>query len=183
MYKPQDLKLQIGKINNWCNTTAYPVGPIYWKGKKYSRLDSATSLFYQIKEPLTKLVKNSNGNIINATNKINKRFKMVNDFPIFMAVSDIAWFKPEIIKPNSPVPTGIGAVAYLDILQKYLKLDSHQATCDKMIELQSNHWPNAKRKFQPIDIEYLACECRKYFSYKNGTKYFEGKNLFKPEKK
>ena len=28
-----------------------------------------------------------------------------------------------------------------------------------------------------IDIEYQSCECRKYFSYVNGTKKFEGKNL------
>ena len=92
-----------------------------------------------------------------------------------MAVTDIAWFRPDIIDPSSPVPTGIGAVAYLNILQEYLKLDSHQATCEKMIELQKELWPDAKRTFQPIDIEYLACECRKYYSYINKTKFFEGK--------
>ena len=49
-----------------------------------------------------------------------------------------------------------------------------------MIELQSALWPEAKRRFQPIDIEYLSCECRKYYSYVNGTKQFEGKNVFHP---
>ena len=39
---------------------------------------------------------------------------MQNDFPIFMAVIDIAWFRPDIIPIESEVPTGIGAVAYLD---------------------------------------------------------------------
>ena len=48
-----------------------------------------------------------------------------------------------------------------------------------MIELQKEYWPDAKRAFEPIDIEYLSCECRKYYSYVNGTKLFEGKNLFK----
>jgi len=47
-----------------------------------------------------------------------------------------------------------------------------------MIELQREYWPEAKREFYPIDIEYQSCECRKYFSYVNGTKKFEGKNLF-----
>ena len=36
-----------------------------------------------------------------------------------MAVIDIGWFRPDIISPKSPVPTGIGAVAYLDRLQKF----------------------------------------------------------------
>ena len=59
-------------------------------------------------------------------------------FQFFMAVIDIAWFRPDIISPNSHVPTGIGAVAYLDRLQHYLGLNNHQDTCQKMIELQ-NH--------------------------------------------
>ena len=49
-----------------------------------------------------------------------------------------------------------------------------------MIALQPEYWPEAKRAFQPIDIEYLSCECRKYYSYVNGTKAFEGKNVFHP---
>ena len=106
---------------------------------------------------------------------------MQNNFPIFMAVMDLAWFRPDIINPSSHVPTGIGAVAYLDRLQEYLGLKNHQETCEKMIELQKEHWPEAKRLFEPIDIEYLSCECRKYYSYVNGTKLFEGKNVFQPK--
>jgi len=52
-----------------------------------------------------------------------------------------------------------------------------------MIQLQNEYWPEAKRKFQPIDIEYLSCENRKYYSYVNDTKKFEGKNLFIPLEK
>ena len=87
---------------------------------------------------------------------------------------------PDIIPIQSEVPTGIGAVAYLDRLQNYLGLSSHQEVGEKMIELQKTYWPEAKRGFNPIDIEYLACECRKYYSYINGTKVFEGKNKFVP---
>ena len=61
---------------------------------------------------------------------------MENEFPIFMAIMDIAWFRPDVIDPSSHVPTGIGAVAYLNRLQEYLGLDNHDQTCDKMIELQ-----------------------------------------------
>ena len=31
-------------------------------------------------------------------------------------------------------------------------------------------------------MEYLSCECRKYYSYVNGTKRYEGKNVFTPGK-
>ena len=167
--------------NNWCNLTAYPVEPIVWNNVENNRLDTATFLFYNIKVIIKDALLESKRNATVATNKINKLLKMKNDFPIFMAVIDIAWFRPDIISPKSHVPTGIGAIAYLDILQNHLQLKSHDETCDKMILLQRKYWPEAKRKFHPIDIEYLSCECRKYYSYVNGTKKFEGKNLFTPK--
>ena len=165
----------------WCNTTAYPVENVQWNGKEYNRIDTATILFERIKEPLTNIITEANGDVIAATKLVNNQFQMKNDFPIFMAVIDIAWFRPDIIDPSSHVPTGIGAVAYLDRLQKHFDLDNHQQTCDRMIKIQKEYWPEAKRKFQPIDIEYLSCECRKYYSYVNGTKLFEGKNVFNPK--
>ena len=102
---------------------------------------------------------------------------MENDFPIVMALIDIAWFRNDVIPITSEVPTGIGAQPYLDRLEEFLGLDNHQDVANEMISLQEKYWPNAKRKFYPIDIEYQSCECRKYFSYVNGTKKFEGKNL------
>ena len=178
---PKKLRNLIQSNESWCNTTAYPVERIYWKEKEYSRADAAAILFFKIKEPLAKMIQHADGNIIEATNSVNNKFKMSNDFPIFMAITDIAWFRPDIINPASPVPTGIGAVAYLDRLQEYLCMDNHELTCNKMIELQKEHWPDAKREFYPIDIEYLSCECRKYHSYLNKTKVFEGKNIFTPK--
>ncbi len=173
---------KVMSFKEWCNFNAYPVESINWEDQEYSRFDSALELFDDIKKSLVDLICNANGNVIVATNIVNKKFKMVNDFPIFMAIIDIAWFRPDIIKPTSPVPTGIGAVAFLNRLQEHLRLDNHQDTCEKMIELQKQYWPDAKREFLPIDIEYLSCECRKYFSYVNGTKKFEGKNKFIPHK-
>ena len=173
---------KIKSFKQWCNFNAYPVEPINWNDQEYSRFDSAVELFDNIKNSLADLICKADGNVIVATNIVNKRFKMVNDFPIFMAIIDIAWFRPDIIKPTSPVPTGIGAVAYLNRLQEFLGLDNHADTCERMIELQKQYWPDAKREFLPIDIEYLSCECRKYFSYVNGTKKFEGKNKFIPSK-
>ena len=177
---PENLKNKLESIDPWCNETAYPVEPVTWKGKQYSRIDAATILFYEIQGSLLNILKSSNKSVITATNNINKEFQMQNDFPIFMAVIDIAWFRPDIIPIESEVPTGIGAVAYLDRLQNHLGLSSHQEVGEKMIELQETYWPEAKRGFNPIDIEYLACECRKYYSYINGTKVFEGKNKFIP---
>jgi predicted ATPase len=164
----------------WCNVAAYPVSPISWQGRVYSRLDAATELFAQIKGELTQMIMDAQGDVVRATQSINAHFKMANDFPIFMAVMDVAWFRPDVIDPASHVPTGIGAVAFLDRLQAHLGLADHHQTCEAMIALQSTHWPEAKRPFQPIDIEYLSCECRKYYSYLNGTKQFEGKNRFTP---
>ncbi len=165
---------------SWCNETAYPVEPISWEGKTYSRFDAATALFGTITPFLVEAICGAEGNVTRATERVNARFGMQNDFPIFMAVMDLAWFRPEVIHPSSPVPTGIGAVAFLDRLQAHLGLSSHTQTCERMMTLQAVHWPEARRPFQPIDIEYLSCECRKYYSYVNGTKAFEGKNLFRP---
>ena len=164
----------------WCNVAAYPVEPVQWEGVTYSRLDSATRLFSQIKGDLTEMILNAKGDVVAATEAINGRFNMSNDFPVFMAVMDLAWFRPDVISPASHVPTGIGAVAYLDRLQQHLGLEDHAQTCERMIALQAEYWPEARRSFQPIDIEYLSCECRKYYSYVNGTKRFEGKNVFRP---
>ena len=181
LLEPEKLLKKLKSLNNWCNYNAYPVEPVLWNGKKYSRLDTAVKLFFNINESLEEMIIDAKGDVIKATIKINQEFQMENDFPIFMAVIDLAWFRPDIVYPSSHVPTGIGAIAYLDRLQRYLGLKDHQETCEKMIELQKEYWPEAKRKFQPIDIEYLSCECRKYYSYVNGTKLFEGKNVFKPK--
>ena len=86
------------------------------------------------------------------------------------------------ISKEYKVSTDVAVIPKVDDerIQTYLGLKNHQETCEKMIELQKEYWPEAKRKFQPIDIEYLSCECRKYYSYVNCTKSFEGKNVFKP---
>jgi len=179
--KPKELRKKLETLEPWCNVTAYPVVPVYWEGIQYSRLDAATILFGEIKESLTETITGTQGDVIKATNRVNDLFRMQYDFPIFMAIIDLAWFRPDVIDPGSHVPTGIGAVAYLDRLQTHFGLDDHQKTCDRMIALQKEYWPEAKRAFQPIDIEYLSCECRKYYSYINGTKLFEGKNRFYPK--
>ena len=170
------LKDKLFQLEQWENFNAYPVQDVMWNEKTYSRIDTATTLFYEIKDDLTEIVLDSNLDVIQATKNINKRFKMENDFPIFMALIDVAWFREDVIPITSQVPTGIGAQPYLDRLQEYLGLESHQAVATEMISLQKEYWPEAKRTFYPIDIEYQSCECRKYFSYINGTKKFEGKN-------
>jgi len=176
---PEALKGKLLDLEQWENYTAYPVEDSYWGEKIYSRIDAATYKFYEKKEELAEIILNSNKDAIAATRNVNNQFKMNNDFPIFMALIDIAWFREDVIPITTAVPTGIGAEPYLDRLQKFLNLDSHQDVGSKMIELQKKYWPEAKRDFYPIDIEYQSCECRKYFSYVNETKKFEGKNLFK----
>ena len=171
------LRVKLSKSTQWENFNAYPVQDVMWMGKTYSRLDTATYLFNEIKEDLVDIILNSELDVIKATNNINELFKMENDFPIFMALIDIAWFREDVIPITSEVPTGIGAQPYLDRLKDYLGLDNHQDVATKMISLQQEYWPTAKREFYPIDIEYQSCECRKYFSYVNGTKKFVGKNL------
>jgi hypothetical protein len=179
--RSKELRKKLETLDPWCNVTAYPVEPVHWEGMHYSRFDTATILFGEIKESLTETLTGAQGDVIKATNAVNALFRMQNDFPIFMAIIDLAWFRPDVIDPASHVPTGIGAIAYLDRLQTYFDLEDHQQTCDRMIALQKEYWPEAKRAFQPIDIEYLSCECRKYYSYVNGTKQFEGKNVFRPK--
>ena len=181
LYNPDKLVKVLRSISPWCNMTAYPVEPVLWENQEYSRIDTATHVFRESKGKLSDIIKDSNGSVIDATNKVNQIFKMKNDFPIFMAIMDIAWFRPDVIKPESSVPVGIGAVAYINKLKPYLKLNDDEQLFSQMIKLQKKYWPEAKREFYPIDIEYLSCECRKYYSYVNGTKLFEGKNLFQPK--
>ena len=175
---PEALKEKLLGLEQWENFTAYPVEDSYWGDKLYNRIDASTNKFFEKKEELVELVLNSSRSVITATENINKQFKMANNFPIFMALIDIAWFREDVIPITTDVPTGIGAEPYLDRLQKFLNLNNHQDVGTKMIELQKKIWPEAKREFYPIDIEYQSCECRKYFSYVNGTKKFEGKNLY-----
>ena len=182
---PSDLKRPLHLKDNLLNqipqpwsSEAYPVVPVMWDGVEYDRLEACTELFSTIVDFLLENILSSNGNVVTATNSINQTFQMTNDFPIFMTVIDISWFRPDIISPESPVPTGIGAKPYLDRLQNHLGLENHHATIDKMIELQDEYWPASRRRLTPVDIEYISCENRKYFSYINGTKTFEGKNLF-----
>ena len=159
---------------------AYPVVDARWEGKTYDRLEGCVELLPRCLVFLESCVRGAAGHVAVATRAINARFGMSNDFPIFMAVADVAWFDPALIRPDSPVPTGIGSAPYMDILQRHLGLSSHEDTMRRMIELQAEYWPDARRAFTPIDVEYLCCECRKYYSYVNGTKRFEGRNVFEP---
>jgi len=175
---PAVLKTALGA--SWANETAYPVETITWDGVKYSRLEAATELFGKIAPILVQEIEGAKGDVMKATDAVNAKLGMNTDFPIFMACMDIAWFRPELIDPASPVPLGIGTIAFVKRLQDYFGIEDHMVVFQKMIDLQAEYWPEAKRRFQPMDIEYLTCECRKYYSYVNGTKTFEGKNVFTP---
>lgn len=177
---PTALQEALKKSPPWANETAYPVGPVQWEGTSYDRFEAATILFGKISDFLVEAVRSGNRDVHKATQAVNAKLGQENDFPIFMAVMDIAWFRPDLIDPASLVPTGIGAVAFINRLQEHLGVSTHDEVLLRMIALQPEHWPEAKRAFQPIDIEYLCCECRKYYSYVNGTKLFEGKNVFTP---
>jgi hypothetical protein len=180
---PEALQRRLAELEGpWCNETAYPVEPVKWEENTYGRLEAATTLFANIAPFLFEQIQAAKGNVHTATEGINRCLAMKNDFPIFMAVMDVAWFRPDLIDPASHVPVGIGAVAFVKRLKEHLGLSSDVETFQRMIELQAEYWPEAKRPFQPIDIEYLCCECRKYYSYVNGTKTFEGKNVFTPGK-
>lgn len=163
----------------WCSDV-YPVGPVTWDGRRRDRLDACTDVLPAALPFLEQSIRAARGDVTRAVAAVNNVFRMDNDFPVFMAVIDLAWFRPDLIRPDSPVPTGIGARPYLDRLQRHLKCAGHHETARRMIALQPRYWPDAKRPFQPIDIEYLSCELRKYFSYVNGTKTFDGRNRFVP---
>ncbi len=100
--------------------TAYPVEPVLWRGTLYSRFDMATGLLGRITPLLTEAIAGAGGDVVSATRAVNALLGMANGFPIFMAVMDVAWFRPDVIDPGSHVPTGIGAMAFLDLLQAHL---------------------------------------------------------------
>ena len=179
--------LELFQPSPWSNVTAYPVEPVAWDGSRYSRIRAASQLFARedVIDFIASSLVASGGNVTRATELINAEFKMENDFPIFMAVMDVAWFRPDLIDPHSNVPVGIGAVPFLRRLEKhpeFANCKDHDAVFQRIIALQPRYWPEARRSLAPIDCEYLCCECRKYLSYKNGTKTFSGKNVFTPGK-
>lgn len=159
---------------------AYPVVDAHADGRTYGRLDGCVDMIPNSLDFIELCIRRAGGHVTTAVHAINTRWRMTNDFPIFMAVIDVSWFAPEIIPPDSPVPTGIGSAPFMDILQRHLGLPDHDAVARRMIELQGEYWPDARRPFTPVDIEYVGCECRKYYSYVNRTKTFEGRNLFTP---
>ncbi len=171
--------LQAPTAQPWASEV-YPVVPIQWQVRAYERLDACVDVFPAARGFLEDCIRAAAGSVISATEQINAHFQMSNDFPIFMALVDLALFAPDLISPDSPVPSGIGAAPYLDLLQVQLGCANHQEVAERMISLQPAYWPEARRRFTPIDIEYLSCECRKYYSYVNGTKQFVGRNLFVP---
>ena len=52
---------------------------------------------------LVETIKSSNGDVVLATRAIAKELGMKNDFPVFMAVMDLAWFRPDLVDPASKV--------------------------------------------------------------------------------
>lgn len=178
--RPDDLNAALMRHSPWFNATAYPVGPATIDGQRRSRRDVATHGLREVLPRLVDSIQTADRDVVRATRAANAILNLDNDFPVFMAVVDVASFRPDLIDPASPVPTGIGAAPFLDRLQAHLGLDSHADTCRAMIALQPERWPEARRALQPIDVEYLSCECRKYWSYAHGTKTFTGKNVFRP---
>ena len=51
-------------------------------------------------------IKRAKGDVVKATKIIATELGMKNDFPVFMAVMDLAWFRPDLVDPASKVPTG-----------------------------------------------------------------------------
>ena len=82
LLQPEMLLKTLKSFEPWCNPTAYPVESIHWEGIQYSRLNAATTLFGNIKESLTNIIIESQGDVVKTTNAINVHFKMENDFPI-----------------------------------------------------------------------------------------------------
>jgi predicted ATPase len=174
------LSERLDAITPWCNQTAYPVGAVTFEGTKWPRRAFATAGLKHAAPLLVEAIKRGGGSTYRATMAVNELLQMDNDFPIFCAVADLAWYRPDLVDPASPVHSGIGAAPFMDVLQLHLGCASHDEVASRIIALQPTLWPEAKRGFHPIDVEYLACECRKYYSYVLGTKTFEGKNKFTP---
>ena|GEM_PF-513199 len=83
-------KLQALPDQPWCNVTAYPVDRATIDGVVHSRLDTATRMFADLRHRLAQAVLGADRDIVRATNAINDVLGLANDFPIFMAVVDIA---------------------------------------------------------------------------------------------
>ena len=64
-----------------------------WYFVSFSRLDAATILFKRICGWLYEVIESSERDVVKATKTIANELGMKNDFPVFMAVMDVAWFR------------------------------------------------------------------------------------------
>ena len=74
---------------------------------------------------LVETIKSSNGDVVLATRAIAKELGMKNDFPVFMAVMDLAWFRPDLVDPASKVwyfVTKIVLINYYIDRENFLRL-------------------------------------------------------------
>lgn len=105
---PAELRAMLTKVplqaglpaRAWCNETAYPVEDISWKGERVDRLDTAAAVLRDAAPLLTEKIVDADGNVAEATATIGRELEMANDFPIFMAVMDLAWFRPDVVRPR-----------------------------------------------------------------------------------
>lgn len=77
----------------WCNQTAYPVGAVQFDGAEWARRAFATDGLARAAPLLVEAISGAGGSVTAAVAAVNATLKMANDFPIFCAVSDLAWFR------------------------------------------------------------------------------------------
>jgi len=68
----------------------YPVVPVHWENLEYDRLEACVELFPLCLDFLVESIQKAEGNVMIATDTIQSRFQMNNEFPIFMALVDLA---------------------------------------------------------------------------------------------
>jgi len=149
-------------------SNVYPLTDLTYKGKMYSYTDFVINV---LPEELTNIVDYMSdckfATPKSMTEHFNKLLNPINDFVIFQIVLDLGHLFPQIINMRGETHVGPGAAPFLEIMADQYATDVDivmQMAAEKLVE------KNLIRMKHPYLVENLACECRKYWGYKLGTK-------------
>ena len=93
-----------------------------------------------------------------------------DDFAFLQVLQDIGYLYPQLIDLDSDLHIGIGSRPMIEKIQQQYHCRSLNETVRMIQREQVKYWPDAPRKLTFTDIEDLACELRKYWGFKLGTK-------------
>jgi hypothetical protein len=101
--KPKELRHALLKeVPQPWFSEVYPVVPACWDGHAYNRLEACVEMFLHCLDFMERCIRSARGNVMQANDSINAQLQMSNDFPIFMALVDLAFIQARFNQSGQP---------------------------------------------------------------------------------